>query len=84
MILKMIEVKAEMMFALLEEDSQVPESHLAACELCGKEGCQLEGGGGDGVSGTDLVLYVSTAQSRCSNLDLGSFQPHSDQIIKSY
>ena len=55
-----------MMPALVEEDSQVPESHLAACELCGKEGCRLEGRGGDGVNGTDLVLYVSTVQSRCS------------------
>ena len=66
MILRMIEVKAEMMPALVEEDSQVPESHLAACELCGKEGCRLEGGQGDGVNGTDLVLYVSSVQSRCS------------------
>ena len=66
----------------------MPESHLAACEVCGKEGCRLGGGGGGGINGTDLVLYVSTVQSRCSYLDLGidlvSFQPHSDQIIKSY
>ena len=66
MILRMIEVEAYMMPALVEEDSQVPESHLAACELCGKEGCRLEAGGGGGVNGTDLVLYVSTVQSRCS------------------
>ena len=64
-LLRMIEVEAYMMPALVEEDSQVPESHLAACELCGKEGCRLEAGGGGGVNGTDLVLYVSTVQSRC-------------------
>ena len=42
----------------------MPESHLAACELCGKDGCRVEGAGGEGVNGTDLLLYVSTVQSR--------------------
>ena len=42
----------------------MPDNHLAACELCGKDGCQKEGRGGEGVNGTDLLLYVSTVQSR--------------------
>ena len=46
----------------------MPESHLAACELCGKDGCRTEGRGGEGVNGTDLVLYVSTVQSRYNHV----------------
>ena len=47
---------------------QVPESHLAACELCGKDGCITEGRGGEGINGTDLLLYVSTVQSRYNHV----------------
>ena len=46
----------------------MPESHLAACELCGKDGCRTEGRGGEGVNGTDLLLYVSTVQSRYNHV----------------
>ena len=46
----------------------MPESHLAACELCGKDGCRTEGHGGEGVNGTDLLLYVSTVQSRYNHV----------------
>ena len=46
----------------------MPKSHLAACELCGKDGCRTEGRGGEGVNGTDLLLYVSTVQSRYNHV----------------
>eukprot|EP00090_Calanus_glacialis_P017323 TRINITY_DN26991_c0_g1_i1.p1 TRINITY_DN26991_c0_g1~~TRINITY_DN26991_c0_g1_i1.p1 ORF type:complete len:386 (+),score=61.60 TRINITY_DN26991_c0_g1_i1:23-1159(+) len=44
---------------------KVPKDHLAHCQLCGKQGCTKVGPKGRGISGVDMILYMS---AKVSNL----------------
>ena len=59
----------------------VPESHLAACLLCGNGGCDQDTTQGPGVTGADLILYVSsvTSSSLCQEQATLSHAGHCQQ-----
>ena len=61
---------------------RVPEAHLGPCLECDQETgpCQEAGGGGQGVEGVDLVLYVSSkVSSLCSEAGTLSHAGHCQQ-----
>jgi len=60
---------------------RVPEDHLSRCNLCGKEGCTKSGPQGRGVSGVDMILYVSSRVSKlCQESATLSHASHCQQV----
>ena len=60
---------------------RVPEDHLSRCKLCGKEGCSDTGPQGRGVSGVDMILYVSSRVSKlCQESATLSHASHCQQV----
>ena len=64
----------------------VPEGHLAPCLLCDKAGdrCREQGGGGPGVAGVDIILYISSKSSElCAESATLSHAGHCSQVTST-
>ena len=60
---------------------KVPKNHLAQCQLCGKQGCTKVGPEGRGISGVDMILYMSAKVSNlCRESATLSHASHCQQV----